>query len=118
MSACDLQPQIGVLDVVEVPPVGPQHLQVLGAPVLPLIVLVVGHEAAAVGARVVVKAQDVADLVGEHISVALKMTGMVFDHDVGAARTSDAVHIALIPPRREADDQISFGRAVKRPQFV
>jgi hypothetical protein len=43
---------------------------------------------------------------------------MVFDYDVGAARTSDAVHTALILPRREANHQISFGWAVKRPQFV
>lgn len=76
----------------------------LGAPVCPEVEAVIGHEAEPVTAGVVIQANGMADLVGQHVGVPLPLVGMVSDDDVRVARSRDSVHPASVLRGREAYD--------------
>ncbi len=107
--------KIRVLQVLEEAAVRPEQLQVLGAPVLVGVVFVVGHEAEAVGAAVVMEAEGVGDFVAEHEGVALDVVGVVLDHDVGAPGTGGAALPADIASS-QPHHQIRFARRVSGSQ--
>ena len=65
-----------------------------------------------------VKAQDMADLVSQHVGVALKMAGMVLHHDVRTAGASDPVHVTGVAAGRQAHYHFFFAKAAGAFQGV
>ncbi|NIQ82975.1 MAG: hypothetical protein GTN93_33860, partial [Anaerolineae bacterium] len=63
----------------EVPSISLKQLKMVGTPVLVWVITVVRHEAEVILARVMVQAEDVADLVGQYVGVAFQTTWVMSD---------------------------------------